>query len=90
MDPGYGGNYGGVAAVYMAQGKYGKAAEWNEKQVEADPRGRTSRERVWSGGDIVTGSATVIEAMGAGRVAASDMHEYLTSDHPTWAQPTEA
>jgi glutamate synthase (NADPH/NADH) small chain len=35
--------------------------------VEADDRGRTSREQIWSGGDIVTGSVTVIEAMGAGR-----------------------
>jgi glutamate synthase (NADPH/NADH) small chain len=48
--------------------------------VEADQRGRTSRERVWSGGDIVTGSATVIEAMGAGRIAARDIHQYLSGD----------
>ncbi len=33
---------------------------------------------VWAGGDIVTGSATVILAMGAGRLAANSMHEYLT------------
>ncbi|NLX35973.1 MAG: NADPH-dependent glutamate synthase [Chloroflexi bacterium] len=39
--------------------------------------GRTRLERVWAGGDIVTGSATVISAMGAGRVAAMDMHAYL-------------
>ncbi|MHC4178047.1 MAG: NADPH-dependent glutamate synthase [Planctomycetota bacterium] len=48
--------------------------------VEADANGRTTRERVWSGGDIVTGSATVIEAMGAGRIAAGDIHQYLTGD----------
>jgi glutamate synthase (NADPH/NADH) small chain len=35
--------------------------------------GRTTREHVWAGGDIVTGSATVILAMGAGRRAALDM-----------------
>ncbi|MBN2347157.1 MAG: NADPH-dependent glutamate synthase [Candidatus Aminicenantes bacterium] len=39
--------------------------------------GRTSKERVWAGGDIVTGAATVILAMGAGRIAARSMHEFL-------------
>lgn len=47
--------------------------------IEADPvTGKTSIEGVWAGGDIVTGSATVIEAMGAGRRAARSIHEYLT------------
>jgi len=42
--------------------------------IVADPvTGRTSLDRVWAGGDIVTGSATVILAMGAGRKAALDM-----------------
>ncbi|MEW9082930.1 MAG: glutamate synthase, partial [Caldanaerobacter subterraneus] len=36
-----------------------------------------SREGVWAGGDIVTGSATVILAMGAGKKAARSIHEYL-------------
>jgi len=40
---------------------------------------KTSVDRVWAGGDIVTGAATVILAMGAGRKAARSMHEYLTS-----------
>ncbi len=40
--------------------------------------GKTSKKGVWAGGDIVTGSATVILAMGAGRNAANSMHEYLT------------
>lgn len=39
--------------------------------------GRTTQERVWAGGDIVTGAATVISAMGAGRVAANDIDAYL-------------
>jgi len=39
--------------------------------------GKTSRKGVWAGGDIVTGSATVILAMGAGRVAADSIHKYL-------------
>ena len=38
---------------------------------------RTSRRGVFAGGDIVTGSATVILAMGAGRRAAKSIHEYL-------------
>jgi glutamate synthase (NADPH/NADH) small chain len=42
-----------------------------------DETGCTSREGVYAGGDIVTGSATVISAMGAGRKAARAIHEYL-------------
>jgi glutamate synthase (NADPH/NADH) small chain len=40
--------------------------------------GKTGKKGVWAGGDIVTGAATVILAMGAGRKAADSMHEYLT------------
>jgi glutamate synthase (NADPH) small chain len=40
---------------------------------------RTSRKGVFAGGDIVTGAATVILAMGAGRRAAKSIHEYLTT-----------
>jgi len=48
--------------------------------IEADVMTqRTSRRGVFAGGDIVTGSATVILAMGAGRRAAKSIHEYLTS-----------
>src|SRR4030042_53301 len=39
--------------------------------------GKTTKPGVWAGGDIVTGSATVILAMGAGRKAANSVHEYL-------------
>ena len=47
--------------------------------IVADPEtGATSREGVYAGGDIVTGAATVILAMGAGRKAAAAIHEYLT------------
>ncbi|HOE16608.1 MAG TPA: NADPH-dependent glutamate synthase [Syntrophorhabdaceae bacterium] len=41
--------------------------------------GKTTRDRVWAGGDIVTGAATVILAMGAGRKAARAIHEFLTT-----------
>lgn len=47
--------------------------------IIADPvTGKTSKKGVWAGGDIVTGAATVILAMGAGRAAADSMHDYLT------------
>lgn len=46
--------------------------------IEADDEtGKTSRKGVFAGGDIVTGAATVILAMGAGRKAAATMDEYL-------------
>jgi len=46
--------------------------------ADADTQ-RTSRKGVFAGGDIVTGSATVILAMGAGRRAAKSVDEYLTT-----------
>ena len=45
----------------------------------ADEKGATTREGVFAGGDAVTGAATVILAMGAGRKAAAAIHEYVTS-----------
>jgi len=56
--------------------------------VTDEATGRTRMERVWAGGDIVTGAATVISAMGAGRVAANDIDRYLKNGGP-W-QPAEA
>lgn len=48
--------------------------------IAADPETlRTSKRGVFAGGDIVTGGATVILAMGAGRKAAASIHEYLTT-----------
>jgi glutamate synthase (NADPH) small chain len=47
--------------------------------IDANPETmETSIEFVYAGGDIVTGSATVIEAMGAGRIAANAMHKKLS------------
>lgn len=47
--------------------------------IEIDSEtGKTSIDRIWAGGDVATGAATVIMAMGAGRVAARSMHEYLS------------
>jgi glutamate synthase (NADPH/NADH) small chain len=49
-------------------------------RIQVDPEtGAASREGVFAGGDIVTGPATVIEAMGAGRKAAAAIHSYLES-----------
>ncbi|NLI14036.1 MAG: dihydropyrimidine dehydrogenase, partial [Peptococcaceae bacterium] len=40
--------------------------------------GATSKPGVYAGGDVVTGAATVILAMGAGRTAAKSIHAYLS------------
>lgn len=45
--------------------------------ISADGEGRTTREGIFAGGDAVTGAATVILAMGAGRKAAKAIDEYL-------------
>lgn len=54
--------------------------ECNKKgNIVADPEtGATSKPGVFAGGDIVTGAATVILAMGAGRKAAKSIHDYLS------------
>lgn len=47
--------------------------------ILTDPEtGKTTMKGVWAGGDIVTGQATVILAMGAGRTVAKSIHHYLT------------
>ena len=45
--------------------------------IVADENGKTTKEGVFAGGDIVTGAATVILAMGAGKKAAEAIHEYV-------------
>ena len=47
--------------------------------IVADECGRTSREGVFAGGDAVTGAATVILAMGAGKTAAAAIDEYINN-----------
>ncbi len=50
----------------------------NHGTVVADEMtGKTVKSKVWAGGDIVTGAATVISAMGAGKRAAADIDKYL-------------
>ena len=46
--------------------------------VADEETGKTSREGVFAGGDAVTGAATVILAMGAGKAAAKGIDEYLS------------
>ena len=54
-----------------------KVNKWG--YIEADETtGQTSDPRIWAGGDIVTGAATVILAMGAGKAAAADMTAKLS------------
>lgn len=51
------------------------------KCIIADERtGKTTKDKVYAGGDAVTGAATVILAMGAGKDAAKAIHEYLTGE----------
>lgn len=49
--------------------------------IIADQNGVTSRKGVFAGGDAVTGAATVILAMGAGRKAAAAIHKYLNGNN---------
>jgi glutamate synthase (NADPH) small chain len=50
----------------------------NHGTVVADSgSGKTVKDKVWAGGDIVTGAATVISAMGAGKRASASINEYL-------------
>ena len=57
-----------------------KGIELNKRGgIMADESGVTTREGVFAGGDVVTGSATVILAMGAGRKAATSIDNYIKS-----------
>ena len=47
--------------------------------VAEEDNGKTSKEGVYAGGDAVTGAATVILAMGAGKAGAKGIHEYLSN-----------
>ncbi|MBR1757165.1 MAG: NADPH-dependent glutamate synthase [Lachnospiraceae bacterium] len=57
-----------------------KGLEVNRRQcLVADENGATTKEGVYAGGDAVTGAATVILAMGAGKTAAAAIDEYLSN-----------
>ena len=55
--------------------------------VVVDEWGRTTKPKVWAGGDIVTGAATVILAMGAGKKAAASIHRQLMGLPDPVAEP---
>ncbi len=46
--------------------------------IIVDDNGKTTKDKVYAGGDAVTGAATVISAMGAGKLAAKSIDEYLS------------
>ena len=52
--------------------------------VKDEETGRTTMPRVWAGGDVVTGAATVVSAMGAGKRAAADINRYLAGEVTDW------
>jgi len=58
-----------------------KGLEINKRRclVVEEETGKTTKDGVYAGGDAVTGAATVILAMGAGKRAANGIHEYLSS-----------
>ena len=56
-----------------------KRNKWGNVEVNPETN-QTSKENVYAGGDIVTGAATVIQAMGAGRIAANAIHKKLSAN----------
>jgi glutamate synthase (NADPH/NADH) small chain len=65
-----------------------KTTRWGT--LEADPDTlETTMKGVFAGGDIVTGAATVISAMGAGKTAAASIHEYVTTGKVTKPEKKE-
>ena len=52
--------------------------------VADEATGKTVKDKVWAGGDIVTGAATVISAMGAGKRAAADIDKFLGGEGGFW------
>jgi glutamate synthase (NADPH/NADH) small chain len=70
----------GTTANPLVQGSTPGLETTPRNYIVADPETlRTSKRGVFAGGDIVTGGATVILAMGAGRKAAASIHAFLTS-----------
>jgi glutamate synthase (NADPH/NADH) small chain len=53
-----------------------KTTRWGTIVVK-EKTGKTSKKAVYAGGDVVSGAATVISAMGAGKRAARSIHRYL-------------
>jgi len=58
-------------------------SRWGTVVADSDT-GRTTMPRVWAGGDVVTGAATVVSAMGAGKQAAVDIDRFLRGEINPW------
>lgn len=54
-----------------------ETTRWGTLVMADEANGKTVKSQVWAGGDVVTGAATVISAMGAGKRAAASIDEYL-------------
>jgi len=52
--------------------------------IADEEMGRTTMPRVWAGGDVVTGAATVVSAMGAGKRSAADINAFLRGEINPW------
>lgn len=71
----------GTTANPLVQSTTPDLATTRKNYIQADPETlQTSKKGVFAGGDIVTGGATVILAMGAGRKAAKAIHAYLNAE----------
>ena len=62
----------GIIRVYEKRGRYTYGFDTADEET-----GKTTKEGVYAGGDAVTGAATVILAMGAGKAGAKGIDEYL-------------
>ncbi len=70
---------GGRIPDFLPLGEVIELTRWKTIRVD-EPTGETDVEGVFAGGDVVTGAATVIEAVAAGRKAAYAIDNYLTKD----------
>jgi len=60
-----------------------KRSKWGTVVADEDT-GRTTMPRVWAGGDVVTGAATVVSAMGAGKQSADEINRFLQGEIDPW------
>jgi glutamate synthase (NADPH/NADH) small chain len=58
-------------------------SKWGTVMAD-EATGRSTMARVWAGGDVVTGAATVVSAMGAGMRAAADINAFLRGEVSPW------
>lgn len=66
-----------------------KTTRWGTLECDPDTL-ESSKKAVFAGGDIVTGAATVISAMGAGKIAAASIHEYVMTGKVTKPEKTQS